>query len=402
MVRETRYYDILGVKPNASLEEIKRAYRKLALKYHPDKNPKEGERFKQISHVYDVLSDTNKRELYDQGGEAALKEGGGSGGGFSSPMDIFDMFFGGGGRMYSRTEKRGKTVVHQLAVSLEDLYNGATRKLALQKNVVCGKCNGCGAKEGAVGCCPNCHGTGMKVHVQQLRPGMIQHIQTVCSECQGQGEWIRPRDRCRSCNGKKIVREKKILEVHIDKGMKDGQRITFHREGDQAPGLEPGDIVIVLDQKDHPTFQRHDNNLIMKMEIDLVEALCGCKRSVQTLDNRLLMVTSQPGEVIKPGDVKCVLNEGMPIYKDPFEKGKLIIQFQVSFPEPGWLPANELCKLEAFFPPRDEFMTMEDMEEVDLTEFDPHTESRGRYAGEVYEEDEDEDGPRRHVQCQTS
>ncbi|MXQ90234.1 hypothetical protein E5288_WYG001917 [Bos mutus] len=152
-------------------------------------------------------------------------------------------------------ERRGKNVVHQLTVTLEDLYNGATRKLALQKNVICDKCEGRGGKKGAVECCPNCRGTGMQIRIHQIGPGMVQQIQSVCMECQGHGERISPKDRCKSCNGRKIVREKKILEVHIDKGMKDGQKITFHGEGDQEPGLEPGDI-IVLDQKDHAVFTR--------------------------------------------------------------------------------------------------------------------------------------------------
>ncbi|KAE8633844.1 hypothetical protein XENTR_v10002115 [Xenopus tropicalis] len=218
MVKETAYYDTLGVKPNATPDEIKKAYRKLALKYHPDKNPKEGEKFKLISQAYEVLSDPKKRDLYDQGGEQAIKEGGMGGGNFSSPMDIFDMFFGGGGRM--NREKRGKNVVHQLAVSLNDLYNGTSRKLALQKNVICSKCEGYGGKKGAVEKCTTCKGRGVQVRVQQIGPGMVQQIQSMCSDCHGEGERINQKDRCKQCSGKKVVREKKILEVHINKGMK--------------------------------------------------------------------------------------------------------------------------------------------------------------------------------------
>lgn len=300
MVKETAYYDLLGVQPNATPDELKKSYRKLALKYHPDKNPEKdaAEKFKQISQAYEVLADAKKRDVYDQGGEQALKEGGGSDGSFSSPMDIFDMFFGGGGGRRGKKDNKGKDVIHQLSVTLEDLYNGTTRKLALQKNVICDKCEGRGGKQGAVQKCTTCKGTGSQVILNQLGAGMYQQIHTTCRECDGNGEKINPKDMCKTCNGKKIVHERKILEVHIDKGMEDGQKIHFYGEGDQSPGLEPGDIIIILEEKDHSIFKRKDMDLFMKMELNLNEALCGFKRTIKTLDNRILVISLLPGKFL--------------------------------------------------------------------------------------------------------
>uniref|UniRef100_A0A2K5YEF4 J domain-containing protein n=1 Tax=Mandrillus leucophaeus TaxID=9568 RepID=A0A2K5YEF4_MANLE len=367
MVKETTYYNVLEVKPNATQEELKKAYRKLVLKYHPDKNPNEREKFKQISQ--------------------AIKEGGASGG-FGSPMDIFDMFFGGGGRM--QRERRVKNVVHQLSVTLEDLYNGATIKLALQKNVICDKCEGRGGKKGAV------EGTAMQIRIHQIGSGMVQQIQSVCMECQDHGERSSAKDRCKSCNRRKIVREKKILEVHIDKGMKNGQKITFHGEGDQEPGLEPGGIIIVLDQKDHAVFK----DLFMCMDIQLVEALCGFQKPISTLGNRTIVITSHPGQTVKHGDIKCVLNEGMPIYHRPYEKGRLIIEFKVNFPENGFLSPDKLSLLEKLLPERKEMEETDEMDQVELVDFDPNQERWRHYNGEAYEDDERH--PRGGVQCQTS
>lgn len=399
MVKETGYYDILGVKPSCTPDELKKAYRKLALKYHPDKNPNEGEKFKAISQAYEVLSDAKKREIYDHGGEQAVKEGGSGESHFRSPMDIFDMFFGMGGRR-QQGPRRGKDVVHQLKVSLEDLYNGAVRKLALQKNVICPKCEGHGGKKGAVETCGNCRGTGMQVRIQQLGPGMVQQIQSVCHECQGQGERINPRDRCKHCQGRKVTRERKILEVHIDKGMTDGQQIRFSGEGDQEPGLEPGDIMIILDEKEHSRYKRKGENLHMTMELNLSEALCGFHKTITTLDNRILVINALPGEVIKHNDTKCVLNEGMPQYRNPFEKGRLVIKFLVNFPECNWIPVERIPQLEALLPPRQEVIIPDDAEEHELMEYNPHQDGHFRRRGEVYMDDHDDDadsGPR--VQC---
>ncbi|XP_063683530.1 ribonucleoside-diphosphate reductase large subunit-like [Bolinopsis microptera] len=206
MVKETKLYDLLGVTPQSTQAEIKKSYRKLALKYHPDKNPGSEDKFKELSYAFEVLSDETKKRIYDQGGMEALKEGGGGGGGHN-PMDIFDMFFGGGMRGHRGHEgpRRGRDMVHPLKVSLEELYNGATRQLALNKNVICSKCNGKGGKDGAVQTCNGCHGNGVKVIVRQLQPGMIQQMQTVCPDCHGKGDIIREKVVTRNLN--------KVIEV---------------------------------------------------------------------------------------------------------------------------------------------------------------------------------------------
>ncbi|XP_020618047.1 dnaJ homolog subfamily A member 1-like [Orbicella faveolata] len=404
MVKETTFYDLLGVPPSATPSEIKKSYRKLALKYHPDKNPDAGDKFKQISHAYEVLSDEKKRKIYDEGGEEALNSGGDMGG-FHSPMDIFDMFFGTGHGRHrsSHGERKGKDMIHQLKVSLEDMYNGTTRQLALQKNVVCSKCEGRGGKKDSVVTCNTCHGSGMYIRINQIAPGMVQQIQTQCRDCGGNGERISEKDRCKTCQGRKTVKERKILEVYIDKGMKDGQKITFTSEGDQEPGIEPGDIIIILDEKQHPVYRRSDLDLHTNMEIELTEALCGFQKTIEMLDKRQLVITSHPGEIIRPGEMKCVREEGMPRYKNPYEKGQLIITFSINFPPDSFISPSNIPQLEQLLPPREEVILPEEGEEVDLVKIDRDEQERSRrqHMRNAYDDDEDFGHPRSGVQCQS-
>mmetsp|Transcript_273 Transcript_273/g.372 ORF Transcript_273/g.372 Transcript_273/m.372 type:complete len:414 (-) Transcript_273:30-1271(-) len=359
MVKETEFYDRLELTPDANNDQIKKAYRKLAVKYHPDKNPGNdtaAEKFKEISEAYEVLSDENKRAMYDKYGKDALREGGMGG---HSAEDIFSSFFGGpfssffGGMGGNRGPKKGDDIVHEIGVSLEDLYNGKTTKLAVTRNVLCAKCDGKGTKSGAsVGKCKTCEGRGIRLIVKQLGPGMIQQMQTVCRDCDGKGETIKDSDRCGECAGKKVVKEKKILQVHIDKGMRHGQKIVFAGEADEAPGVEPGDIIFVLSEKKHETFKRNGNDLILEYTIPLIEALTGCQFLVKHLDNRELLVKTEKTEVVEPGEVRVVQNEGMPIYKQPFQKGNLYIKFNIEFPKPGYIRPESIAALEKILPPR--------------------------------------------------
>ena len=181
--------------------------------------------------------------------------------------------------------------------------------------------------------------------------------------------------------------------------MKDDQKIKFLGEGDQEPGLEPGDIIIVLDQKDHAVFTG-GGDLFMCMDIQLVEVLCGFQKSISTLDNRTIVITSHLGQIVKHGDIKCVLNEGMTIYHGPYEKGRLIIEFKVNFPENGFFSPDKLSLLEKLFPERKEVEDIDEMDQVELVDFDPNQDRRHHYNGEAYEDDEHH--PRGGVQCQTS
>ncbi|KAI9005392.1 hypothetical protein BC832DRAFT_531361 [Gaertneriomyces semiglobifer] len=406
MVKDTKYYDLLEVSPNASESDLKKAYRKLALKYHPDKNPDAGDKFKDISHAYEVLSDAQKRDVYDKFGEEGLSGDGGMGGGMS-PEDLFShlfgggMFGGGGGRRGPQGPRKGKDMAHALKVSLEDLYRGKVSKLALSKQILCAKCDGKGGKEGAVKSCGGCNGRGVRVVMRQLGP-MIQQMQQTCPECNGEGEIIDPKNRCKGCNGKKVTTERKILEVYIDKGMQDGQKITFAGEGDQAPGLIPGDVIIVVEEKEHPRFKRKGDDLYYEAHIDLLTALAGGQFAIQHLDDRVLLVNILPGEVVKPGDVKVISNEGMPGYKRPFDKGNLYVKFDIIFPPPNWAAQDRLQLLEQVLPPRQPLPDSakgRDVEEVVLSAVDPMQQQRAYGNGHGHGDEDEEDGSGPSVQC---
>lgn len=410
MVKETKFYDMLGVPPTASDAQLKSAYKKAALRYHPDKNadnPEAAEKFKEMSHAYEVLSDSQQRSLYDQLGEEGLENGGGMGG--MAADDLFAQFFGGGGAfggmfgggMRDTGPKKARTIHHVHKVNLEDIYRGKVSKLALQKSVICPGCDGRGGKEGAVKSCTGCSGTGMKTMMRQMGP-MIQRFQTVCSDCNGEGEMIREKDRCKRCSGKKTVVERKVLHVHVDKGVKNGHKVEFRGDGDQMPGVLPGDVVFEIETKPHPRFQRKGDDLFYMAEIDLLTALGGGTINIEHLDDRWVSVAIAPGEVITPGKIKLVRGQGMPSYRH-HDFGNLYIQFDVKFPQPDQLQNLEL--LEKVLPPRfqqsqppaDSMVEDFDLEEVDASE---GSQARAQGAAQAMDEDDDDVPPgAERVQC---
>lgn len=412
---ETKYYDILGVPKTATQDELKKAYRKSAIKNHPDKGG-DPEKFKELAHAYEVLSDPKKREIYDQYGEDALKEGMGAGrGGGHNPFDIFEELFGrgrggfaGGSSSRVRRKQQGEDVTHTLKVSLEELYNGTSKRLSLARDVLCSRCKGKGSKSGASSSCYGCQGSGVKLVTRQLGMGFIQQMQQVCPDCGGSGEVIREKDKCLQCKGKKVTREKKVVEVHVEKGMQHGQKIVFEGQADEAPDTITGDIIFILQQKEHPKFKRKFGDLYVERTLNLTEALCGFQFVLTHLDGRQLLIKSNPGEVIKPDQYKAINDEGMPHHQRPFIKGRLFIHFNVEFPESGSLSFEQCQAMKQILRPSKLIKQISDMEldeceettmyDVNMEEEMKKKQSRSRY--EAYdddEEDEEASGPR--VQC---
>lgn len=363
-------YELLGVSRHDTDNEIKKAYRRLARQYHPDKNPDETmqEKFKEITFAYEILSDPDKREMYDNYGLDAVKEGGPSmSGGFS----MFENLFGGGlfGMPRRRAKPRTDHLGVPLEVSLEDLYTGKQMSVEYPRKILCPKCNGVGGNKDSVMSCKKCNGRGITIQMRQIGPGMVQQMQNICSDCGGEGETIKPKDRCKKCKGKKVLDETKQLEVFVEAGMKDGEKIRFSGMSDQQPGHDAGDVLVILREMDHPVFRREGRNLYMKKTITLVEALCGCQFKVDFLDDRVLMLKCSPGEVV-PDVMLGVRDYGMPQHRHPELHGNLYVEFEIEFPHQ--IKADAIKELKQLLPPSKSKMAVsdDDTEEVTLMDFD--------------------------------
>lgn len=243
----------------------------------------------------------------------------------------------------------------------------------------------------------------MRTVTRQIGLGMIQQMQHVCPECRGSGEVISDKDKCPHCKGNKVMQEKKVLEVHVEKGMQHGQKIVFAGEADEAPDTVTGDIIFVLQHKEHPKFKRKYDDLYVDRTLSLTEALCGFQFVLTHLDGRQLLIKSSPGEVIKPGQYKAIDDEGMPHHGRPFMKGRLYIQFNVEFPETGVFSPDQCRSLEKILPPRPSNhisnMELDECEETTMYDVNIEEEMRRQRLQrqqEAYDEDEDA-APR--VQC---
>ncbi|HPN72926.1 MAG TPA: molecular chaperone DnaJ [Candidatus Omnitrophota bacterium] len=287
------YYDILGVERGVSGEELKKAYRKLALKHHPDKNPgnKEAEeKFKEISHAYEVLSDPGKRERYDRFGEAAFQGGGSSGFGFHDPSEIFREVFGGAfGGMFDgmfgfggggpRRASRGASLEYSLTIDFMEAVKGVTKEIKIRKQDVCAPCDGSGAKPGTSKArCERCGGTG-----QVARSAGFFSIATTCDVCGGTGETIK--DPCTSCSGRGRVEVSKKISVKVPAGVDTGVKLRISREGEPGENGGPcGDLYVRISVREHKFFSRREYDLLYSADVSFYQLVMGDEIDVPGID----------------------------------------------------------------------------------------------------------------------
>ena len=307
---EEDYYTLLGVSRDASTKEIKKAFRTLSLKYHPDRNPgnkKAHELYLKINKAHEVLTNPELKEIYDIYGEEGLNQ--------QENME--------------NEKERGPNARIDVSVDLEDLYNGATRIIEFEKNVICKKCHGTGGKLGKTKKCPVCKGRGSALQNIEMF-GMTMQMEQECERCGGRG--IIFSEVCPHCRGRKIMRENKKLTLEIEKGMENGQKIVFKGESEQSPDTIPGDLIITLKQNKHNFFKKRiRNDLYADINLSLKEALFGYNKKIKHLDGREFYIESK--KITQPDEIRVITGEGMPVHKFPSQKGDLIITFRVNLPK---------------------------------------------------------------------
>lgn len=318
-----KFYKLLGVSRDATAKDIKKAFRKLSLKYHPDKNKGDEEAktmYNQITEAYEVLGDEEKRQLYDMGGEQGLQNR-------NQPSSPFDMFFGGGGGGGGR--RKGPDFKMEFSVTLEDLYNGHEKDFNVNRKVLCTKCRGTGAKGGETKKCKKCKGQGVVMQLQQLGPGFNVQMQAACDKCGGKGKTFKT--ACPTCKGNKLVMEEKTLNAVLEKGMPNGHQLVFERASEQSPDTLPGDVILVIKTEKHSLYKRKGNDLHHTMTITLKESLLGFKKTIRQLDGRDILVERKG--VTHQDYVMKIAEEGMPHHNFPSDKGNMLIKFNVKFPK---------------------------------------------------------------------
>ncbi|HNX29210.1 MAG TPA: molecular chaperone DnaJ [Syntrophomonadaceae bacterium] len=335
------FYEVLGVSKNATPEEIKKAYRQMARKHHPDvarDDENAAEKFKEINDAYEVLSDEQKRAAYDRFGHDAFdpsRNGAGGFGGFDDFTgggftDLFDLIFGGaaGGGRRRRGPQRGADKEMRLEINFEDAVFGMEKDVELSRVEKCEKCSGNGAEPGTpIKTCPTCQGSGQAKSVQNTPFGRFETLRT-CSRCHGEGKIIEK--PCNSCKGSGQVRKKRKINVRIPAGIDTGMRLRIQGEGEQGIlGGPPGDLFITVFVKPHARFKREDYNLITQLEINFVQAALGTEMEIPLLGGA--SHTLKVGEGTQPGDIIIVKGKGIPHLNGP-KWGDLKVIIDVTIP----------------------------------------------------------------------
>ena len=340
------YYEVLGVDKNASEDEIKKAYRKIAIKYHPDRNPddpKAEEKFKEAAEAYSVLNDAQKRQQYDQfgfDGPGGGFGGFGDGAGFSMD-DIFSMFgdvfgggagfggFGGGSRQAPRY--RGADLRLKVKLSLQEVATGVTKKFKVRKDVVCNHCHGTGAERGSSSeTCPNCHGSGVEIRTQQSIFGMMQ-TQTTCHVCGGEGKVIK--NKCSHCHGDGVVKGEEVVEINIPAGVAEGMVVNVPGKGNAGKrnGIT-GNIQVYIEEEDNDTFIRDGQNVIYNLLLDFPTAVLGGQVDIPTIDGTIVKIKIEPGT--QPGKTLRLRGKGLPAVQGYGNgTGDLIVQISIYVPK---------------------------------------------------------------------
>ena len=342
------YYEVLGVDKNASEEDIKKAYRKIAIKYHPDRNPgsKEAEeKFKEAAEAYDVLHDPQKRQQYDQFGfDGPMGGFGGFNGGGFSMDDIFSMFgdvfggrggfsgfsgFGGGGRQPA--QHRGSDLRLKVRLSLQEVATGVTKKFKVRKDVTCSHCHGTGAEDGSgTETCPTCHGSGVVTRTTQSLFGMMQ-TQSVCPTCQGEGKIIK--NKCHECHGTGIVKGDEVVEIKIPAGVAEGMVVNVPGKGNAAihNGI-PGNIQVFIEEEHNSTFVRDGSNLIYNLLLDFPTAALGGTAEIPTVDGSKVKIKIEPGT--QPGKTLRLRDKGLrEVQGYGRDTGDLIVNISIYVPK---------------------------------------------------------------------
>lgn len=341
------YYEVLGVSRDAKPEEIKKAYRKKALKYHPDKNPGDASaeaKFKEAAEAYEVLRNPEKKSRYDQFGHAGMGNnfgGSGFGGGmtmediFSQFGDIFGGAFGGGfggfgstGRRSSRRVNRGSNLRIKVKLSFEDILNGANKRIKVHKYVSCSSCNGTGAKGGsAFSTCSTCNGAGGVTRVTNTFLGQMQTSST-CPSCSGEGQTIE--DKCSSCYGNGIVKKEEVISINIPAGVENGMQLSLSGKGNAAPrGGVPGDLIVVVEEIPHNKLMRDGTNLLYDHHISFPEAALGTTIEAPTLEGKA-RIKIEPGT--QPGKVLRLKGKGLPSV-NAYGRGDLLVNINIWTPQ---------------------------------------------------------------------